>query len=436
MKQKFEMYRLAIGWLFFLVSATSTVSVGMTGGATHGGGNYEYVNGTIELFDKQLYEGTQLIEVKKQAFWPELKKLLDYLDQELPGIYIEDVNYNLNRLTGFYPGPSLWLGDLRTSQYLDYVRYIIKSLRITQDHQPLSKALGVNFFWNGFGTQLKNAIDLREWYIESKPLAEIGCINRALTQESKTLKIGACQDDFEVRLSEEFLKGTSNKLDVQAGMVLHELLRIYFKSIILKKVKGGSIDDSQSLLSQYGLDLLDKLVIKTVVLTLKKAGAEALLKGISKRLNGLEISFLTSEGSALLHDIYHIQNEKVCRDSTPKNTLQVIDDSILKEVNKKLTPYRISIEGNYFNGTQDLIGSAEDIYSFYVKMGSPFLFLFKEMSVDKTFLVNTLVMQEEYKVHLQIQLPMAEIWRAILVKGGDDDSVKTYCRLLKDNGLM
>lgn len=71
-----------------------------------------------------------------------------------------------------------------------------------------------------FADFLKQAMQLKRWFIESKPIKGEGCLNPSMIQAEQ--KIVACQDRHQVRLSKKELTAMSSLN--RAGLIIHELL--------------------------------------------------------------------------------------------------------------------------------------------------------------------------------------------------------------------
>lgn len=69
---------------------------------------------------------------------------------------------------------------------------------------------------------LTSALKTKNWYLEPKPLSEIGCTNSSMIKVRTT--IVACQSQFEVRMDSNWLNANTTTPQQAAALIMHELL--------------------------------------------------------------------------------------------------------------------------------------------------------------------------------------------------------------------
>jgi len=97
----------------------------------------------------------------------------------------------------------------------------VKKLPVyTQVLEPLFKKLDAKLPALSF--YLTSAFKEKSWYLEPKPLSEVGCTNSSMIKVQTT--IIACQSPYEVRIDSNWLSAATTTPEQGAALIMHELL--------------------------------------------------------------------------------------------------------------------------------------------------------------------------------------------------------------------
>jgi len=97
----------------------------------------------------------------------------------------------------------------------------VKKLPVyTQVLEPLFKKLDAKLPALSF--YLTSAFKEKSWYLEPKPLSEVGCTNSSMIKVQTT--IIACQSPYEVRIDSNWLSAATTTPEQGAALIMHEML--------------------------------------------------------------------------------------------------------------------------------------------------------------------------------------------------------------------